>query len=246
MWSRIGCCWAVALAVTALSGASGCRRHGDCASGGRLHCGESAAVADHSGEVGIELLLHMLVRAQAGFREGGFVDGNGDEVGEFGGLRELTGTYRGRVRGEVDLVLLRRLGLLPMPLEYMPSGEARFLGYRLAVGLPGPGGEVVWESARGFDTSGVGAAAADEHWLCYAWPEVGGGITEEGAYFVSERGRVLRRVGSGRILREGWGLGNSAARDGTSIWDGSYAVDEAAHDGAKWVETTGPTDKQGE
>jgi hypothetical protein len=114
---------------------------------------ESAAIAT----------LKNLAVSQEQFRMAGYLDRDGDGVGEFGTMRELGGEDSGRLTTAMSVPLVSR-GMIPK------EAGGRFLrsGYYFQLYLPdGPQG---WTLPRATSLCDAGADDAEQQFLVLAWP----------------------------------------------------------------------------
>jgi hypothetical protein len=118
----------------------------------RAQAGEAAAVAT---------LKSGILPAEVQFQAGGYMDQDGNGIGEYGLLTELGGVRP--VTGAPALNLVN---------EEVAKGEAN--GYHFVVYLPDAAGAALAEpedqsAARPADAKA--ATAQERHWVAYAWPE---------------------------------------------------------------------------
>lgn len=123
----------------------------------RVHPGqvETAAIARLRG-------LHS---AQAAFQKAGHVDRDGDGIGEFGTLGELTGTAH--VRGADPA---RRLDSPLLARSWAPhagGGMAQWFDYRFRLFLPGKEGRLC---CADWTPEEVDVDRSEETWCAFAWP----------------------------------------------------------------------------
>jgi hypothetical protein len=132
-------------------------------------------------------LLKTIAASQAEFQAATYVDQDGDGVGEFGYLAELTGQANLRGRG----------ARVPAPLlndSLVVIGRCvEHAGYLFRLDLSGRMGEPLPEFASGGAPRGVFPGTAEERFVVYAWPAHPGPnaqrvmvMDETGNLFVSE------------------------------------------------------------
>nr|MBA3846155.1 hypothetical protein [Planctomycetota bacterium] len=98
-----------------------------------------------------------LFPAQVQFQGGCYSDEDGDNIGSFGFLRELSGAQP--VAGGLELRLLAGA-----------VGEGEGNGYRFAVFLPNGNGGAMHEPVAARPEVVVGADQRERYWVGYAWP----------------------------------------------------------------------------
>jgi hypothetical protein len=208
--------------------------------GAGIEANETSAVA----------ALEAIRAAQERFKAARVVDLDGDGVGEYGLLRELTRAMCARADpfaavcgGHPEDPLLDPTYMDTVkygpPGEKSPSGEIARGGYLFRVLLPGEAGDGIaerWDSPLG---AAVDTDLAETTWCCYAWPK-SYGVTGRRAFFINQTGTIVaadfpRYEGS-------WGLGTSntagaALREGGNLDSitGEVAADTTGRDGGRWT-----------
>ncbi len=114
--------------------------------------------------------LSRLAEVEAAFRDGRFVDADGDGRGEFGWVQDLPREPGSHLEQQGGLVVLE--------------------GYYVLVYLPGETRAVPESSPPPEAKAGSASDGRESHWVAYAWP-VEDGSTGERAFVVSEVGQVL-------------------------------------------------------
>lgn len=172
---------------------------------GRVAGPETAALAT----------LRALVSAQERFRDSRAVDLDGDGIGEYGTLGELTGaaglrrSADGSLRGE----RLRPPVLGPALAGVDVDGIVFRSGYCFRLCLPGAGGPV-FEGVPGLPfTAPVDGDRAEERWCAYAWP-MASGRSGTRCFYAEERGGILQHANDG----VGW-----QGMTGGIPWDAAFA-----------------------
>lgn len=134
-------------------------------------------------EAGAIALLHRIAAAQEAFRQDVRADQDGDGLGEYGYLRELTGEVAPR-GGTPDRP---RRAYLDASLSFV-GGVAYADGYCVLVYLPTPD-----EPAPETEAPPARRDAADlqeQRFVAYAWP-VERGTTGNRAYVIDQRGQLF-------------------------------------------------------
>lgn len=210
---------------------------------GTIEANETSAVA----------ALETIRAAQERFKAQRVVDLDGDGVGEYGLLRELTRAQCARASadasecgGHADGPLLN--WTFAHPVTYRQAGAVLGTGvivrsgYHFRVLLPGASGEGVVESWQGPLDRPLDTDLAETTWCCYAWPQTYG-VTGRRAFFINQTGVVVsadfpryehfRGLGTpdraGAALREG-----GSPREIT----GEVAADATGRDGGHWTLVT--------
>lgn len=149
---------------------------------GKMTSNEAAAIAT----------LKTIASAQAQCQISGAIDVNGNGLGEYGYLGELSGSapLRSDQAGGVGSAAMSP-PLLSAAFGKILSGRALRSGYWFQVYLPDANGQGLPEAAAG-GAAGVSVSAsfAENAWFCYAWPSVRGSSGNR-AFFVSQSGEVL-------------------------------------------------------
>lgn len=169
--------------------------------------------------------LRNLASVQAEFRASGLIDLDGDRVGEFGTLGELTGSAGirrdpgGNARGPV----VNPPVLSPSLASISASGIARRSDYCFRIVLPGRNGEPVREGPPGGPFSGaVDTDGAEARWCAYAWPATdygelkGESRNHHRVFFVNEAGEVFQSWNRDRRY---------SSPDGGPSWDAAMPED---------------------
>lgn len=154
-----------------------------------MHRSLSAARTGANEAAAIATLL-ALSSSQAQVQDMCEIDVNGNGVGEYAFLAELTGAARLRDRTGKPGRRAVAPPIMPPSLR-VSAGRCERSGYVFQVYLPDATGTGVAEGARG----GVGAQApdatqAERGWCCYAWPSEHG-KTGTRTFFISQTGQVL-------------------------------------------------------
>lgn len=142
--------------------------------------------------------LRTIYWGQNDFKEGRFVDADGNGIGEFGFLGELAAAVPPRAGGR------------PLPAPILASQFKTFAHRgRGGIVLSGPYCYVVYlpstsgaarETAEGAVEGGpVEAAAAERHWIAYAWP-LDRQRSADKVYFINQNEEVLEsnNLGAGQ------------------------------------------------
>jgi type II secretory pathway pseudopilin PulG len=186
--------------------------------------------------------LRDIATAQERFQAAKYVDVNGNGVGEYGFLRELTGAVGVRtdaiaatVRSPVDPPLL--------PREFRrvtSNSEVARSGYLFKMYLPGAAGIGVPEMSSGNLAATIDSQLAATTWCCYARPQRHG-VTGGRTFFINQTGDIVEtdaRSGG----RFGFVASNagSAFVQGGSLWTitGAVAVGTVGRDGYFWRRAT--------
>jgi prepilin-type N-terminal cleavage/methylation domain-containing protein len=141
----------------------------------RLNSNEAAAIAT----------VRSIVTAQSQFQTGSRADENGNGLGEYGTLGEMSGG-----------VPLRGGGTLVPPVlstafrTVNANGEVGRSGYLFAMWLPDAAGDGVAELAGGGASPTVDPDLAEVAWCCYAWPANHGGSGNR-TFFVNQGGDIV-------------------------------------------------------
>ena len=183
--------------------------------------------------------LQGLIEGQSRFQADRHVDEDGDGVGEFGWLGELSGIDpirgSGKERQEAPYIAAV-LGVKET------NGVSQKSGYCFRMFLPLANGLAVGE-ARGPAALGApDANVRERRWCCYAWPRHWGQSGSR-AFFVTQEGIVYQTAGEGRRYD---GLGKCPAPEaafdasaaGAKNLDAPIADADAgrtASDGNRWV-----------
>jgi len=161
-----------------------------------------------SNEAATIATLRQVAAAQTEFKQALDIDADCDGVGEYGYFAELAGTKSMRVgSGGWSCVPTsgRGLDILSPPLLRNALGMVTAYsvvvhqGYVFEMWLPAPevGGVVGAIEEDPFGGKMLGPypdpITGAQHWCCYAWPLVYG-QTGRRAYFINQRGKVLRDV----------------------------------------------------
>jgi hypothetical protein len=160
-----------------------------------------------SNEVAAVATLRQIAAAQSEFKQALDIDTNCDAVGEYGYFAELAGTVPMRVAdlpsgnctptcgvwGQDELVP----PLLRNELGSVIASSVVHQGYVFQLWLPGA---KVFGKVNGIEEDWIGGKQAPPYpdsvngarfWCCYAWP-LAFGQTGRSAFFVNQRGQVLR------------------------------------------------------
>jgi len=136
--------------------------------------------------------LRRIAIAQAQFQSDARLDLDGDGIGEYGTLAEVSGAAGLRL----DPAATRRGAALDPPLlppwtkaAVGAGGIMSKAGYQFRVHLPGPDGVHEGPLAT-LIAALVDTDAAEVRWWAYAWPEAWG-VTGECAAYVDSTGTVL-------------------------------------------------------
>jgi hypothetical protein len=184
-------------------------------------------------------LLRWMSTAQEQFKQAAMVDLDGDKVGEFGFLSELTGALPTRSgKQATDPFLAPVLGKL------LKGGIAEKNGYYFRLYLATAKGPAIAEPGAG-TAAAANAADADaqeQRWCCYAWP-VEYGRTGEHVLFAIQKYSGLTHMpeiqaafrsdekDAGNILG---GLGMAASTDPHSKGGDFIQPKVPAYDGEIW------------
>lgn len=152
----------------------------------RLAANEAAAVAT----------MRTLVSAQAQLQATAAIDEDGDGVGEYGFLGELSGVrpLRGQRQRLRPPVLSASFGALQG--DGSGEGVVQRSGYFFKVFLPGADRAAVAEWPGPGDGPRILTEAAEQGWCAYAWP-VQPGQTGLRAFYVDQDGDVLQHANPG-------------------------------------------------
>lgn len=198
----------------------------------RVGSNESEAVAT----------LRKLVEAQAKIRASCLIDADGNGVGEYGTLSELSGAKGiredtdgdGTTNGHGETMLSPPL-LEDFFGELNEQGMLVHSGYMFRLYLPDR--VLRWQDEVGVEKSGIHSASAERYWACYAWP-VSSGFSGKRAYFVNQDGVILsckneqnRYSGTGSAPRYRAALSRQGLRKGMNS---SIAVDATGRLGDYW------------
>lgn len=192
--------------------------------------------------------LRSLVTAQEQFKAQVVVDQDGNQVGEYGWLGELTGCQRARVSGvqlNTSPFIAAILGVKDAGGWSQKSGQYYRMWMQSADGSwqPEPAGPTGWPNEGGgapFPEDPAAARYQEKRWICYAWPNVHG-HSGNAAYVITQAGRMWKTeyepgVGAGGPYN---GTTNTPAglaaftADGSRIADG--AKGERGQDGRLWM-----------
>ncbi len=201
----------------------------------RIDANEASAVAT----------LQQIAAAEARFKAAAACDLDGDGVGEYGLLRELSGAVG--VRTTLDAATQGAIlnpPRLPGALRTVNWwGDVSRSGYLFHLFLPGFGG---WGVA---ETSGTNSLAyvvdfdlAETTWCCYAWPQRYG-VTGRRTFFTNQAGDITATAtrpysGTGVFVSSNSGnaFGSRFAYEGTIT--GAVAVGTVGRDGLFWHKVT--------
>ena len=151
--------------------------------------------------------LRTLVTSEAQFQSACIVDQDGDKIGEFGFLQELSGTAppRGQTQPTSPAFITSVMGTTALD----NGGIAGKTGYNFALYLPDGKGGWTREASPLLPPDPSTAHAQEKRWIAYAWP-ASFGNSGVPAYAVTEKG-VL------------WGTAN----DSSQPYDGMKRVPAA-------------------
>lgn len=181
--------------------------------------------------------LRYITTAQEQFKQGNIVDQDGDGMGEYGWLGELSGIDACRVSG----LKMNQSPYIAAILGIKDGGGlAQKSGYYFVMYLPGTQGEALREP-QGADQARPEAADAQEvRWACYAWPAMPGASGNR-CFFANSAGEVyatpmnaLKYQGNLTIPLPGaaYEAGTGANLDGGI---GLAAANLQSNDGNVWV-----------
>lgn len=160
--------------------------------------------AGHEAEHGAVTTLRVVFAAQSQLHASGFIDSDGDGMGEFGYLAELTGERPVRVQSRSGPIL----GAPDQVLDPAFLGETfrgggapgnggvvEVDGYLIQVHLPAAAAQGPYGVAEAA-TGGAGSllpdpALAAKHWCAYAWPAEDTSPPRR-AFFINETGVVVQ------------------------------------------------------
>ncbi|MBL8737853.1 MAG: hypothetical protein JNL12_15580 [Planctomycetes bacterium] len=173
--------------------------------------------------------LKNISSGQSQLQACGAQDADGDGQGEYGFLGQLAGVTP--LRGS-DALLTPPV--LPSRFGEVRDGRVEIGGYVIEMFLPAKDGGWVSEAMQGAGGGEVDDDAAENVWLCYAWP-VEHGWTGKRAFLVDHRGDVLasnmpKELYSGRIAPKA-GQAGHCATDGQC----RPAANTVDHCGNLWV-----------
>jgi prepilin-type N-terminal cleavage/methylation domain-containing protein len=186
----------------------------------RIMANESAAVS----------VLRNVFTAQVQFQHAARANEDGDNLGEYGGLAELTGVVGVRGGTVTSTQLTRSMSAIDA------NGEVSRNGYMYRMYLPAPGGLALLERAGGgFAAGTLDVDMAETVWVCYAYPTKHGGTGTQ-TFFVSSHCNMLL---TGAPNYSGAGctdLHGGAAFLGATVdhIDGRPAVGTTGSDGNFW------------
>jgi hypothetical protein len=184
-----------------------------------------------SAETAAIATLRNLVSAQEQFRDGKFADENGNGIGEYGSLGELSAGAPVRGDKALDPPLLpgsfRTVGTLGV-------SRARRSGYWFQFHFALPGGKTRTERLRGGLRAGdLDAALAEKFWCAYAWPVKHGLETGRRTFFVNQEGDILATDDHRYSGKHGPAATAAFAPKGTGI-TGAMAMSGKGRDGNTW------------
>jgi len=181
-------------------------------------------------EVAAIATLRNLHTAQEQFRKGAFADENGNGVGEYGSLAELSAGAP--VRGGVAL----QTPLLSAAFHAVGThGVSRLRrgGYWIQVYFAAPDGAIRTERIRGGLRPGdLDAALAEKFWCAYAWP-IEHDRTALRTFFVNQEGDILATDDYRYSGNHGPEPDAAFAPDAQGI-TGATAMDSKGRDGNLW------------
>lgn len=139
-----------------------------------------AAAADVSV---VSVLRSGVFPAQIQFQAGAYIDQNGDNVGEYGFLSEMSG---GAITGQPDTL---KLSLLP---DVWNAAHPTVHGYHFACWLPDGKGGAVGGSDGLRAQNAAAAKAQSERFVVYAWPANG---ATKPVYALTQTGTIYSQAG---------------------------------------------------
>lgn len=193
--------------------------------GARKQANESAAIAT----------LKNITSSQAQAQASGFIDRDGDGVGEYAYFAELAGVAEISATGTGPSRITPPV--LSSAFGNVEGGRVMRSGYVFQVFLPGPAASFEAEAPDGGTVPGrTDADQSEVLWCCYAWPTDVGNSGDR-AFFVHQSGDVLasrnaatRYSGTLRVPRP-----TAAFTAAASTMADRTAADTTGSDGEVWA-----------
>lgn len=195
----------------------------------RVTANESAAIST----------LKSISAAQAQCQSSATIDANGNGMGEFGFLGELSGATGVRIdeAGGIGTEPIRP-PLMSAAFANVQGSQVQRSGYVFQMFLPSSAGAPVAEANMG---GGAGAAIygtfAEIVWCCYAWPS-NRGNTGQRAFFINQSGDIVacKNTGAGYSGPLAAPAGTAAIQSTVSSPNmaSSVAINATGQDGQFW------------